>query len=52
MKIYIVFIGDEVKVFDDEDRALNFYSALLAIDNRDIRLKEHDVIEGGWKSED
>lgn len=52
MKIYIVFIGDEVKVFDDEDRALNFYSALLAIDNRDIRLEEHDVIEGGWKSED
>ena len=56
MKVYIVFIGDEVKVFDNEDRALNFYSALLAIDNRDIRIEEHDVIEGSiegrWNSED
>lgn len=53
MKVYIVFIEDEVKVFDNEDRALNFYNALLAIDNRDIRLEKHDVIEGeGWKNED
>ena len=52
MKVYIVFIENEVKVFDNETRALKYYSDLLAIDNRDIRLDEHDVIEGSWKSED
>ena len=51
MKVYIVFIEDEVKVFENEDRALKFYSDLLAIDNRVIRLEKHDVIEGSWKSE-
>ena len=51
MKVYIVFIDDEVKVFENEDRALKFYSDLLAIDNRVIRLEEHDVIEGRWRNE-
>ena len=51
MKVYIVFIEDEVKVFENEDRALKFYSDLLSIDNRDIRLEEHNVIEGSWKNE-
>lgn len=51
MKVYIVFIEDEVKVFDNENRALKYYSDLLAIDNRDIRLEEHDVVEGSRKSE-
>ena len=46
MKVYIVFIGDEVKVFENEDRALKFYRYLLTIDNRDIRLEEHNVIKG------
>lgn len=44
MKVYIVFIEDELKVFDNENRALKFYNDLLAIDNRNIRLEEHDVI--------
>ena len=52
MKVYIVFIGDEVKVFENEDKALRVYSDLLSIDNRDIRLEEHDVVEGSWKNED
>lgn len=52
MKVYIVFIEDEVKVFDNENRALKYYSDLLAIDNRDIRLEEHDVVEGSWNNED
>jgi len=46
MKVYIVFIENEVKVFDNENRALKYYSDLLAIDNRDIRIEEHDVIVG------
>lgn len=52
MKVYIVFIENEVKVFDNENRALKYYSDLLAIDNRYIRLEEHDVIEGSWDNED
>lgn len=53
MKVYIVFIEDEVKVFDNENRALKYYSHLLAIDNRNIRIETHDVIEGAvWKNED
>lgn len=46
MKVYIVFIENEAKVFDNENRALKYYSDLLAIDNRDIRIEKHDVIEG------
>ena len=46
MKVYIVFIENEAKVFDNENRALKYYSDLLAIDNRGIRIEKHDVIEG------
>ena len=50
IKVYIVFIGDEVKVFGNEDSASKFYNYIRTIDNRDIRLEEHNVIEGRWRN--